>query len=131
MPDDRDYEVGYGKPPAHTRWKPGQSGNPKGRPRRTTDLAKLIDAELDQLVQINENGRRRTLTKREVFAKALVHDGAKGNAQARRMLYEHLMKQHAVEDFETDPEDFAALAELIDDKRRGKQADDDAEDQDA
>ena len=28
-----DYEVGYGKPPKHSRFKPGQSGNPKGRPR--------------------------------------------------------------------------------------------------
>jgi hypothetical protein len=27
----REFEVGYGRPPLHTRFKPGQSGNPKGR----------------------------------------------------------------------------------------------------
>ena len=31
--DKRDYEIGYGKPPKQTRFKPGQSGNPRGRPK--------------------------------------------------------------------------------------------------
>ena len=34
-----DYEVGYKKPPIHTRFKPGVSGNPKGRPKGTKNLA--------------------------------------------------------------------------------------------
>jgi hypothetical protein len=32
--DEKPYRVGYGRPPLATRFKPNQSGNPKGRPRR-------------------------------------------------------------------------------------------------
>ena len=40
--DGRGYEVGYGKPPKATRFKKGQSGNPKGRPRRQKTLGRLL-----------------------------------------------------------------------------------------
>jgi hypothetical protein len=41
-----DYEVGYGKPPKHTRFKPGQSGNPKGRPKASKDFRSLLHRAL-------------------------------------------------------------------------------------
>lgn len=43
--DKKDYEVGYGKPPKDTRFKAGQSGNPKGRPKGKSSAAKLIEFE--------------------------------------------------------------------------------------
>ena len=43
-----DYAVGYGKPPLHTRFRKGRSGNPRGRPKRATDLASLLSRALDQ-----------------------------------------------------------------------------------
>ena len=50
---DGNYEVGYGRPPKHTRYKPGQSGNPAGTPPARTNLFRwvchyleLTDAEL-------------------------------------------------------------------------------------
>lgn len=60
----QSYEVGYGKPPVHTRWKPGQSGNPGGRPlkikeaenillenlkKATEKISKLVDSEDDRV----------------------------------------------------------------------------------
>jgi hypothetical protein len=36
---DLPYSVGYGRPPKHTRFKPGRSGNPKGRPRGSRNLS--------------------------------------------------------------------------------------------
>jgi hypothetical protein len=58
-----DYEVGPGKPPLHTRFKKGQSGNPLGR--HAQNLPALLVAALNQPVAVTENGRRRQVAKRE------------------------------------------------------------------
>jgi hypothetical protein len=60
---ESDYEVGPGKPPLHTRFKKGQSGNPRGR--HAQNLPALLVAALNQPVAVSENGRRRQVTKRE------------------------------------------------------------------
>ena len=48
MTDQHEYEVGFKKPPKQTQWKPGQSGNPNGRPRKIKDFEKLLDIELSK-----------------------------------------------------------------------------------
>src|SRR5687768_6355226 len=75
-----------GNPPEQTRFKKGQSGNPAGRPRKNRDLRKLVEAELDQVIGITENGRRVRLTKREVIVKKLVNDAALGDPKAVQAL---------------------------------------------
>src|SRR5215469_15592455 len=59
MPAEKqsDYEVGYGKPPRHTRFKKGQSGNPRGRPCGSKNLKTLLSEALSEPVIITENGR--------------------------------------------------------------------------
>ena len=55
----RDYEVGRGKPPVHTRFKKGQSGNPRG-PRPKNLPALLIEALKRSLAQESEGEPKQT-----------------------------------------------------------------------
>ena len=64
--DARDYKVGYKKPPLHTRFKKGQSGNPRGRPRGAKNFSSVLNDALNQPVFVTENGRRRKISKREL-----------------------------------------------------------------
>jgi len=82
MSRERDYPVGYGKPPEHTRFKKGHTGNPRGRPRRAKNLATLLGAALDGKVTVTEHGRRRTITKREAMIAQLVNRSAQADLKA-------------------------------------------------
>jgi len=75
MPSDqkRDDEVGYRKPPRRTRFRKGQSGNPRGRPSGAKSLSTMLREELNQRVIVVENGRRRKITKRQAIITQLVN----------------------------------------------------------
>lgn len=78
-PTEADYEVGYKRPPKSTQFKPGVSGNPKGRPKSSKSPETAFLKELRQRVPTIENGRRRKLTKHEVLAKKVINDGLTGS----------------------------------------------------
>jgi len=78
--------VGYGKPPAHSRFKPGKSGNPNGRPKGTQNFATTLLKTLREIVIINENGRRKEITKLEAAVKQLVNKAASGDLRALNQL---------------------------------------------
>ena len=78
----RDYEVGYGKPPAHTQFQKGWSGNPRGRPRGSKNNATLLNEALNQKVAINENGQRRQISKREAMFTQIANKAAQGDHRA-------------------------------------------------
>ena len=80
------YVVGFGKPPRSTQFKPGQSGNPAGRPQGAQNFATAIDRELNSRVTVAENGRRRRISKREVIAQHLVNKAATGDLKAIPLL---------------------------------------------
>lgn len=81
-----DYVVGYGRPPVHSRFKPGQSGNAKGRPAGTANMNTLIEKALVEKVTVTDAGRRRKISKGEVIAKQIVNKAASGDLQAARLL---------------------------------------------
>ena len=81
-----DYEVGFGKPPAHTRFAKGRSGNPRGRPKGSNNLATLLEQELNAPVPINENGQRTSVTKLQAAVKQLVNKAASGEPRALQQL---------------------------------------------
>ncbi|RWD31632.1 MAG: hypothetical protein EOS22_04210 [Mesorhizobium sp.] len=91
---DDDEGLGYGKPPKHARFQPGQSGNPKGRPKtKSKSFATGILAELEQSVVVRENGRELKLTKRAVIVKTLVAKAMKGDVRALKEIKELLPQQ--------------------------------------
>jgi len=85
--DNQDnYEVGYGKPPRHTRFQKGRSGNPAGRPRGKKNLATLLSDALDQKIIVVENGRRKKISKREAIVTQLVNKSASADLKATQIL---------------------------------------------
>ncbi len=78
--------VGRNRPPLETRFQKGKSGNPRGRPPKSRDLRKLVEAELDQLITISENGKRVRLTKREIMIKKLVNGAVRGDEKPLQAL---------------------------------------------
>lgn len=81
-----DYEVGYGKPPRHSQFKPGQSGNPSGRPKGSQSLSTVLLREMNAPLTIRENGRERRITKMEAAIKQLVNKAATGDTRSLTLL---------------------------------------------
>ncbi len=88
-----DSEVGYKRPPKHSQWKPGQSGNPKGRPKRKKSLPVLLKETLFRPVTIKERGKRRKVPYIEALLRAVAQLTLNGDPKARRDLLE-LIKCH-------------------------------------
>jgi hypothetical protein len=96
----RDYEVGYGKPPRHTRFRKGQSGNPRGRPSGSKNLKTLLNEALNERVVVAEEGGRRNITKREAIVTQLVNRSATADLRALKILLDTLrdIESHAEPD---------------------------------
>jgi Family of unknown function (DUF5681) len=83
-----EYRVGRGKPPLHTRFERGRSGNPAG-PRKK-DLLALLQAALDEKVTVAADGSRRRITKREAIVSKLVERSAGADISATKLLLDLL-----------------------------------------
>ena len=82
----KNTNVGFCHPPEHARFKKGQSGNPRGRPKGTLNLATVLERTLREKVVIHENGRRKVVTKLEAAIKQMVNKSASGDPAALRQL---------------------------------------------
>ena len=85
-PHGDDERVGYGRPPRATRFRPGQSGNPRGRPKGARNLSTVVAAALNEKVAVNENGRRRRIIKLDAAVKQLVNRAASGEMRATQLV---------------------------------------------
>ena len=79
-------DVGYRTPPKATRWKPGQSGNPRGRPKGSLNLATDLSAELGEQITVREGGQPRRITKQRALVKSLMAKALQGDVRATTAL---------------------------------------------
>jgi hypothetical protein len=89
-----EYEVGYRRPPKHTRFRRGTSGNPKGRPRVLKNLAVVFETALNERVPVNDNGKRKKITMFEAIAKQAVRKAAGGDQRALRLVIDLWFRLH-------------------------------------
>jgi hypothetical protein len=115
MPRDNraDYLVGYGKPPRHTQFAKGQSGNPRGRPSGSKNLATLLNEALNEIVIVRENGGRKRISKRRAAFTQLVNEAAKGNWRALKLLVDILHDIERRNEPETVESSFSAADEKV------------------
>jgi len=79
-------DVGYGKPPQNFRFKKGRSGNPRGRPKGALNMATVLARTLREKVIIEENGKRKAVTKLQAAIAQLVSKATSGDGHAIRYL---------------------------------------------
>ena len=83
--NDND-RVGYKRPPKSARFKPGQSGNPRGRPKHARNLKTEFLEELSEVIRVREGYREMQISKQRAFVKALVAAAIKGDMRAANAL---------------------------------------------
>ena len=91
MPNDSDKkggadDKGYGKPPKAHQFKPGQSGNPKGRPKGSRNLLQLISKHAAKKVTVIEGGVEKKMPRMDVVIAAMFNKASKGDVSAARLL---------------------------------------------
>jgi hypothetical protein len=105
MSDDQSYCVGYCRPPQHAKWKKGQSGNPKGRPKRAASLGGLLDAMLSQRVTVTEGRRKKRVSRLEQLLGELVNQALKGDPRQAKLLLDSVRKEEERAAREPEPEE--------------------------
>lgn len=113
---EKTYKVGRGRPPVETQFKPGQSGNPSGRPKRRRSFKTDMLAALDTLT----TGANGDTTKQQKFANDLMNDALARDPLARKMVAQLAL---SLDEDENNNEDHASAQEqkLIDEYNRREQ----------
>jgi hypothetical protein len=92
---DPTYRVGNKKPPLHTRFKRGRSGNPKGRPKGRFNFARVLMEELGRSVHVVKNGKPVKFTNDKLFAASLVKDAITKGPQDKALLLKAIQQLKA------------------------------------
>ena len=106
------YEIGYRRPPKNGQFKKGQSGNAKGRPKGSGNFLTLLERELGQTIVVNENGRKKLITRMQAMVKRMVSGALQGDQKALLTLVEILRRTGRFEQTDVDdllPQDYESI----------------------
>jgi hypothetical protein len=81
-----DYSIGYGKPPRHTQFKPGQSGNASGRPKKSPAIAEVISKHLHKRVSVNVGNEIKKIQMLEAILMKVVSKAASGDLKSAEFI---------------------------------------------
>jgi uncharacterized protein DUF5681 len=116
-----DYEVGRGKPPRSSQFKPGQSGNPGGRKKGSRNFRTIVLEVLDSEIELTEGGRTRRVPMIEALMLRQVQEGLRGHLRAIDSLidrYERHASQEVEQADDLPEEDLALLKQAIGSSQR-------------
>jgi hypothetical protein len=112
-PGETSYEIGFSKPPKHTRFKPGQSGNPRGRPKAAKSAGAALNNALEAKVKLRGNGKERGVSSLEAYFIRVVMDAIQGKASAQRLLLAQMERFLPINADAAPAENGDAVAELF------------------
>ena len=108
------YEVGYGRPPKKTQFKPGQSGNPRGRPKGAKGEATILHEMMTRNIEIREGARTRKISVLAAILLRFAENALKGDAKsATFLLNRYGAVKCADEGPESNQDDEKILSEFI------------------
>jgi hypothetical protein len=109
-----EYAVGFGRPPTQTRFKPGQSGNPNGRPVGRPNAKTTIARVINETIPVREGQKTRNMTKLEAMFQAHTMKAVKGDARSAGIVLAFAKQMGLLTDTESEtgvalPEEDAAI----------------------
>ena len=115
MARNRDYAVGYKRPPTATQFRPGQSGNPAGRPKGRKNMRTAVREILESEVQVSIGQRKRTVSLLEALVYRLFNSAVAGDLKAipHALNLARMYDLDEAADATTDPELEAQQLELL------------------
>jgi Family of unknown function (DUF5681) len=113
--------VGYRSPPAEHQFRPGQSGNPSGRPKGARNFAAELREELAELISVKDGGSAVQVTRQRAIVKAVCNAALEGDQRAATTVFGWASRafgsEPAPEADESDPDD-QAIAEASAERQR-------------
>lgn len=113
----RDEEVGYGKPPRAHQFKPGESGNPNGRPKGRKNEITMLTEMLYRVISVRQGERQLRMPVIQAMFHRFLEDSLKGNIKAARFLLDRLnaVASEAGQQAELNEDDQAVLKAFTED----------------